>query len=77
MVTPSVALKRIKTNNAREFNRLDREEMSLHQKVYNGYKSMIRQFPKALVVVDASKPLDEVVKDVKKAINKKLKVYDK
>ncbi len=77
MVSPAIALKRIQTNNAREFNRLDREEMSLHQKVYKGYQSMIKKFPKALVVIDASKPLDEVIKDVKKAIDKKLKVYDK
>lgn len=77
MVRPSVALKRIKSNNAREFNRLDREEMSLHQKVYRGYKSMVKKFPKNLVVIDASKSLDEVTRAVKKAINKKLKVYEK
>lgn len=77
MVRPSVGLKRITANNAREFNRLDREELSLHQKVYRGYKDMIKKFPKGLVVINAEQPFEKVVRDVKKAINKKLKVYEK
>ncbi len=77
MVRPSVGLKRISKNNQREFNRLDREELSLHQKVYRGYKQMIKKYPKGIVVIDAEKPFDDVVKAVKKAINKKLKVYEK
>lgn len=77
MVRPSVGLKRITANNTREFNRLDREELSLHQKVYRGYKEMVKKYPKGIVVIDAEQPFEKVVSDVKKAINKKLKVYDK
>lgn len=77
MVRPSVGLKRITANNQREFNRLDREELSLHQKVYRGYKDMIKKYPKGLVVINAEQPFEKVVIDVKKAINKKLKVYEK
>lgn len=77
MVRPSVGLKRISKNNQREFNRLDREELSLHQKVYRGYKQMIKKYPKGIVVIDAEKPFEDVVRAVKKAINKKLKVYEK
>ncbi len=77
MVPPSIALKRIQTNNKREYNRLDREEFSMHQKVYNGYKAMIKKFPKHLAVIDASQSLDQVIRDVKKEIAKVLRAYDK
>lgn len=77
MVRPSVGLKRITKNNQREFNRLDREELSLHQKVYHGYKEMIKKYPKGIVVIDAEQPFEKVVSDIKKVINKKLKVYEK
>ncbi|XQP55009.1 MAG: dTMP kinase [Mycoplasmoidaceae bacterium] len=77
MVRPSVGLKRITKNNQREFNRLDREELSLHQKVYRGYKLMVKKYPKGIVVINAEQPFEKVVSDVKRAINKKLKVYEK
>ncbi|MBQ0045430.1 MAG: dTMP kinase [Mycoplasma sp.] len=77
MVRPSVGLKRITKNNQREFNRLDREELSLHQKVYRGYKAMVKKYPKGIIVIDAEKPFDVVVKTIKRYINKKLKVYEK
>lgn len=77
MVTPTVGLSRIQANSKREYNRLDREALSLHQKVYNGYKSMVKQFPKNLVVIDASKALVDVVANVKKEINKILRTYDR
>ena len=77
MVRPSVGLKRITKNNQREFNRLDREELSLHQKVYRGYKDMVKKYPKGIVVINAEQPFEKVVADVKKVINRKLKVYEK
>ncbi|XQP55906.1 MAG: dTMP kinase [Mycoplasmoidaceae bacterium] len=77
MVRPSVGLKRIMANNQREFNRLDREELSLHEKVYKGYKEMINKYPKGIVVIDAEKPFDQVVAAVKKVIDKKIKAYAK
>lgn len=77
MVRPSVGLKRITKNNQREFNRLDREELSLHQKVYRGYKQMVKKYPKGVIVIDAEKPFDVVVKTIKRHIDKKLKVYEK
>lgn len=77
MVRPSVGIKRITKNNQREFNRLDREELSLHQKVYRGYKEMVKKYPKSIVVINAEQPFEKVVADVKKSIDKKLKVYEK
>ena len=77
MVNPTIGMKRILANKEREYNRLDREAMSMHKKVYKGYKDMIKKYPKGLVVIDASKPLDKVVKDVIKVLNKKLTTYGK
>lgn len=77
MVPPSVGLKRILANKDREYNRLDREAMSMHKKVYNGYKDMIKKYPQNTVVIDANQPLDKVVKDVIKVLNKKLTTYGK
>lgn len=77
MVRPSVALKRIQSNQKREYNRLDREELSMHQKVYQGYKTMVKKFPKNIVVIDASQSLEHVINDVRKAIAKVLRAYDR
>lgn len=77
MVDPVEAQKRIKANTSREFNRLDREALEMHRKVYNGYLNMIKKYRKEFRVIDASKPLDEVVKKVLRVINAKIaKCYE-
>lgn len=63
-IKPEDGLARINANRADEINRLDQEDLAFHQKVYKGYEIVIKRYPNRFKVVDASKPLDEVIEDV-------------
>lgn len=60
-IKPEKGLERIRTNKNREENRLDVEELSFHQTVYEGYQILEKQFSSRIKTVDAEKPLDDVV----------------
>ncbi|KSU57806.1 thymidylate kinase [[Bacillus] enclensis] len=59
-ITPEEGLKRIAGHDGREVNRLDLESLDFHQKVYEGYQSLIEQYPDRIKVVDASKSKEKV-----------------
>lgn len=63
-IKPEDGLARINANRADEINRLDQEDLAFHQKVYKGYEIVIKRYPNRFKIVDASKPLDEVIEDV-------------
>ena len=63
-VTPEIGLQRINANRQDEINRLDQENISFHERVYEGYAIVREQYPNRFKVVDASKPLEEVIEDV-------------
>ena len=44
-INPAEGLARIAKNNEREMNRLDKENVSFHEKVYEGYKELIQRYP--------------------------------
>jgi dTMP kinase len=76
MLRPEEGLKRISMNELREINRLDKEKLSLHQLVYNGYRKLIDENQnKNIVEVDASASVNEVFKKVIQIINNKIKEY--
>lgn len=60
-IAPEEGLKRIAGHDGREVNRLDLESLDFHQKVYEGYQSLIEQYPDRIKVVDASKSKEEVL----------------
>jgi dTMP kinase len=59
-IAPEEGLKRIARHDGREVNRLDLESLDFHQKVYEGYQSLIKQYPDRIKVVDAAKSKEEV-----------------
>ncbi|MCS4488739.1 dTMP kinase [Streptococcus sciuri] len=61
-VPSEVGLKRISQNENREINRLDLEALELHQKVRSGYLALVNSNHDRIVTIDATKPLNEVVK---------------
>lgn len=77
ILKPESGLQRIRSNKKREFNRIDAESINVHNKVYLGYKKLFKKYPKNMVMVDASKKLDCVVKKIIKVIDKKLINYGK
>ncbi|MFF2755690.1 dTMP kinase [Psychrobacillus sp. NPDC058041] len=73
-IEPEVGLARIEAHNNREKNRLDVESLVFHQKVREGYLSLIDQYPKRIQVVDASQSLEIVLEEVYNVIKRELEI---
>jgi len=69
---PRIGLARIAANKGREVNRLDLEKIEFHDSVRKTFLSLAERFNDRYVVLDASKPFDEVVQDAYNAIKNKL-----
>ncbi len=67
-VTPEKGLARITKNSTREQNRLDKESLKFHKKVYEGYQELIKRYPDRIVSTDASLSKEEVTENVWKEI---------
>ena len=67
-IEPSIGLKRISDNN-RETNRLDEEKLSFYEDVRNGYLEMAKKYPERIYVVDANRPVEEILKDIIKILS--------
>jgi dTMP kinase len=63
-IKPEDGLKRVYSNEGREINRLDLENIDFHQKVYNGYLSLVNIYPNRIVKIDASQDIDNVFQQV-------------
>lgn len=66
-------IKRIFTNREDETNRLDKEGLDFHSKVREGYKIVSEKYSNELVIVDASKSIEDVFEDIKAILDVKLK----
>lgn len=73
MLKPEQGLARIQANKNRDVNRLDRETLSLHKQVYQGYKKIASLYKNKIVTIDANNSVDKVHKDTLTAILKKIK----
>ena len=71
-IEPELGFERINKNKDREVNRLDKEALSFHHKVREGYLILADRFKDRYVVIDASKDLDTVVNNVYSAVLKRL-----
>ncbi|MDD7316110.1 MAG: dTMP kinase [Bacillales bacterium] len=60
-IEPEIGLSRIAANKGREVNRLDLEKIEFHHFVRNTFLSLAERFKDRYVIIDASKPFDEVV----------------
>ena len=69
---PRIGLERIAANKNREVNRLDLEKIDFHDNVRKTFLELASRFKDRFVVLDASKPFDEVVKDAYNAIKDRL-----
>ena len=72
-IDPRIGLKRIAANANREVNRLDLEKIEFHDSVRKTFLSLANRFKDRDVIIDASKPFDEVVEDTYIAIKNRLK----
>lgn len=72
-IDPKLGLKRISKNKGREVNRLDLERLSYHNNVRKNFLMLAKRYPKRIVVIDASKTPEQIVKEVYRVIKKRLK----
>jgi len=52
-------------------DRLEQEAIELHKRVYDGYKKIAEKNKDRFVVIDASKSIEEVFEEIKKAYDRK------
>ena len=71
-VSPEVGLTRVSKDKKRVADRLDNENENFHDKVYKTFKEIIEQNKNRIVVIDASKSIDEVVETTYKIIKERL-----
>lgn len=62
-LNPEEGLARIATD-AREQNRLDKESILFHEKVYEGYKELLLRYPKRIIKTDARLSKENVTDNV-------------
>ena len=58
-VDEEIGLSRLKDRSFKD--RLDQESIDFHHRVSQGYKEVLKRFKDRICIVDASKPLDEVI----------------
>lgn len=71
-VDPRIGLARIAANKGREVNRLDLEKIDFHDSVRKTFLDLAKRFPDRYVVLDASKPFNQVVEDAYNAVKEKI-----
>lgn len=71
-ITPEEGLKRIAANANREVNRLDLEKIDFHHKVRQTFLELADRYKDRYIIIDASKPLENVVEQAWEQIKKKL-----
>jgi dTMP kinase len=76
MVNPEQGIERIKANSLRDFNRLDQEKLSLHKKVYEGYRKILDDKNEFNIKeIDASKEINVVFGNVLQIVKKFIKEH--
>lgn len=70
-VDPAKGLKRKRRRNMGD--RLEMEDISFHEKVYEGYLKLIKMYPDDIKVIDACRDKDSVFKQVKEEIDRLVK----
>jgi dTMP kinase len=73
-ITPRTGLARIHSDQGREINRLDLEDLSFHHKVREGYLLLLQRFPERIVMVDAEQTMADVLVEVKNILKEKLSI---
>lgn len=66
-IPSELGLERIKKN--RDFlDRLDQESLDFHERVFNGYQTVIEKYKDRMIVIDASKDVDQVIEEAYQAV---------
>lgn len=69
---PELGLERIALHRSDEVNRLDLEKLSFHQKVYEAYHILAKEFPSRIITIDASQTVEEETNQILEILEKKI-----
>lgn len=69
-IESELGLQRIAKHRANQVNRLDKEKLAFHHTVRHAYLRLQKKYPERIKLIDASQPLEQVVTDVKRTINR-------
>lgn len=58
-----------RTAGGEEMNRMDLQELGFYKRVRNGYKELVKKEPERWVIVDASRPPDEIQDVVRRSVD--------
>ncbi|APU70873.1 thymidylate kinase [Companilactobacillus crustorum] len=70
-VTPAVGLARIKKDHEGAMDRLEKEAISFHNRVYDSYIDLLKENPDRIKKIDAQQSPEQVVQDALKVITEK------
>ncbi|WP_338983533.1 dTMP kinase [Spiroplasma endosymbiont of Othius punctulatus] len=70
-IAPDKVVSRV--NNRGELDRLEQEGLAFQEKVYKGYKELVRKYPNRFVTINADQVQEKVAEDLYKEITKVLK----
>lgn len=71
-IDPVAGLQRIDSSKNREVNRLDLEGLKFHEKVREGYQTIIDRWKERFYIIDASQEIEKVFEDTKTKLIEKL-----
>ncbi|WP_239253607.1 dTMP kinase [Listeria ilorinensis] len=63
-VPAEIGLARIAANKGREINRLDKEDVTFHQQVQEGYEELLNRFSERFVRIDATQTPDQITDQI-------------
>lgn len=70
-VTPDIGLGRIRKDHEGAMDRLEKEALSFHQRVYDSYMEIVKNNPDRIKTIDAAQPVEKVVADALDVIIKR------
>jgi dTMP kinase len=70
-ISPEIALKRRLASTG--LDRIEKEKMDFHMKVYNGYCKLVRRYPDRIKSIDSNRAVEEIFTDVKAWIDMLIK----
>ncbi|MGL4791615.1 MAG: dTMP kinase [Anaerotignaceae bacterium] len=65
-VPPEVGMKR--KENFKHLDRIEKESLDFHYKVYNGYKDLLKKYPERIKAIDAQQNIEDVQQQVLKVV---------
>jgi dTMP kinase len=71
-ICPKIGLERIAKDKGREINRLDKEKIDFHEKVYEGFLEVRKRYQERIITIDASQSFDKVFENALKLVEARI-----